>query len=85
VTAAALRADPAVRAFPVGRGSVAVRKQRFRTLKIGDDVLEQPVLWVTDLPPFAGDLAIGGDYLATRRVWISRAAGQVFTTTDDQP
>lgn len=85
MTAAALRADPAIRASSAGKGRVAVRKQRFQTLKIGDDVLEQPVLWVADLPPFAGDLVIGGDYLATRRVWFSFATSQVFITINKQP
>ncbi len=85
VTAATLRADPAGRARSIDEGGLIVRRRRFRTLKIGDDVLEQPVLHVADLPPYAGELIIGGDYLATRRVWLSLVTGQAFVTTNDQP
>ena len=71
VTEATLRAYPARRAYSLDGNGV--------------DVLEQPVVYVADLPPFAEDLVIGGDYLATRRVWFSFRTGQVFVTTDDQP
>lgn len=85
VTAAALRADPASRTQSLNEGGMIVRQRRFRSLKIGNDTLEQPLLLVADLPPYAGDLIIGGDYLATRRVWISLVTGQAFVTTNDQP
>ena len=84
VTEAALRADPTQRAYSLDGNGIAVHQQRFETLKIGAAVLEQPVLYVADLPPFAEDLVIGGDYLATRRVWFSLGTGQVFVTTADQ-
>ncbi len=85
VTEAALRADPTQRAYSLDGNGIAVHQQRFETLKIGAAVLEQPVLYVADLPPFAEDLVIGGDYLATRRVWFSLSTGQVFVATADQP
>jgi len=85
VTAAALRADPAIRAHSINESGLVVRQRRFRTLKIGNDVLERPTLHVADLPPYAGELIIGGDYLSTRRIWLSLVTGQAFVTTNDQP
>ncbi len=85
VTEAALRTDPVRRTQSFSEGGLIVRQRRFRTLRIGNDVLEQPMLQVANLPPYAGDLIIGGDYLATRRVWLSLVIGQVFVTTNDQP
>ena len=82
VTAVALRADPASRTQSFDEGGLVVRQRRFRSLKIGNDVLDRPMLSVAALPPYAGDMIIGGDYLATRRVWISLVTGQVFVTTE---
>lgn len=82
---AALLTYPTARGYSLDGGSFVAHQRRFRTLKIGDDVLEKPALYVADLPPFAGDLIIGGDYLATRRVWLSLGINRVFVTTTDQP
>lgn len=85
VTEAALQADPAQHAYSHAGSGISMRQRRFQTLKIGDDVLEKPALYVADLPSFMGDLIIGGDYLATRRIWLSFVTSQVFVTTNDQP
>ncbi len=84
-TAAALRADPVRRAQTISESGLAMRQRQFRSLKIGNDVLDRPVLQVADLPPYAGELIIGGDYLATRRIWLSLVTGQAFVTTNEQP
>ncbi len=71
-------------ALPSGRGQamnaegIVVRLAPFRSLRVGADVLEAPVLAIVDLPPLAGDLLVGSDYLATRRVWLSFRLGRVF-------
>lgn len=85
VTATALRADPASRAYSMNTSGLIVRQRRFRTLKVGSDVLEHPTLHVADLPPYAGEIIIGGDYLSTRRIWLSLVTGQAFVTTNNQP
>jgi predicted aspartyl protease len=84
VTAAALQANPARRAQSVNESGLVVRQRQFRTLKIGNDVMERLTLHVADLPPYAGELIIGGDYLATRRIWLSLVTGQVFVAADKQ-
>ena len=73
-----LRQLPGARGQSVNPGGVLVRTQRFRTMLVGTDTLQQPVLAIIDLPPFAGDLLVGSDYLATRRVWFSFLLGAVF-------
>lgn len=82
---AALLTYPTVRGYSLSGGNFVSHQRRFRTLKIGDDVLEKPALYVADLPSFTGGLIIGGDYLATRRVWFSFGTGRVFVSTTDQP
>ncbi len=54
------------------------RELQARTLKIGPDTLERPMLSVVDLPPFTGDVLIGEDYLGTRRLWFSFRLGRVW-------
>lgn len=83
VTEAALRNDPALRSQSFNTEGLVVRRRQFRSLKVGNDVLERPTLHVAALPTFAGDMVIGGDYLSTRRVWLSLVTGQAFVTTNE--
>ena len=85
VARAALLTGPISRALSFGGSSLAVSQRRFQTFEIGGDVLDRPAFWVGNLPDFAAALIIGGDYLATRRIWLDLGAGQVFVTTHDQP
>lgn len=85
VTAAALQANPAQRAQSINEGGLVVRRRRFRALRIGNETMEGLTLHVADLPPYAGEMIIGGDYLATRRIWLSLVTGQAFVTTNEQP
>lgn len=62
-----------------------MRPRRFRELRVGSDVIDRPILNVAALPEQAGDFIVGGDYLATRRVWIALATGSMFVSTADQP
>ena len=64
---------------------VVIRPRQFRELRVGNDVIDRPVLNVADFPLQSGDGIIGGDYLATRRVWIALATGSVFVMAADQP
>ena len=85
VTMADLRRGPAGLTRSVDSAGTMVRPRQFRELRVGNDVLDNPVFNVVDLPLSAGDGIIGSDYLATRRVWIALAIGAVFTATADQP
>ncbi len=78
VTAQALQASPGGRVLAMNTGGVEVRSRTFRSLRIGADVLAAPTLLVANLPPSTGDMLVGGDFLATRRVWFSFLTGRVF-------
>ena len=80
-----LRQLPGTRSQALNAGGIVIRRQAFDTLKLGTDVLDRPVLSIADLPPFAGDMLIGADYLATRRVWFAFALGQVFVPGNAPP
>lgn len=85
ITKADLLRGPASVTQSLDAAGIVVRPRRFRELRVGGDVIADPVLNVADLPPLAGDMIIGGDYLAARRVWIAVASGTVFVTKADQP
>jgi predicted aspartyl protease len=69
---------PGGRGNAINAGGVQVRMRQFRSMQVGTDTLERPVLSIINLPPFAGDLLVGSDYLSTRRVWFSFLLGHVF-------
>ena len=76
-------------ALPSGRGQVMnaegvlVRVAPFRSLRVGEAVLERPVLAVVDLPAIAGDMLVGGDFLSTRAVWFQFGLGRAFVMKPD--
>ena len=69
---------PAIRSQTVNAAGLVLHLAHFHALRVGTDVVEEPVLAIGDLPPFAGDLLLGSDYLASRRVWFSFLLGRVF-------
>jgi len=85
MTDAMLAADPAQVLTGVGADQVPARQHRFREIRIGDDVVAQPLLTV--MPPVQGiDTAIlGFDYLAHHRLWLSAARNLVFIARPDPP
>ena len=85
MTAGDLLRGPSSVTQSLDAGGIVVRPRQFRELRVGTDIIKGPVLNVADLPPQAGDLIIGDDYLATRRVWIALATGSMFISTVDQP
>ena len=85
VTLAELRGLPASRAVTLNAGGLEVRPRVFQNLRIGPDELASPTLLVADLPQGLGDVVIGGDYLATRRVWFSFVTGRVFVAAQPRP
>jgi len=78
LTAAALEADPADTISGLGPRTVTVHRHRFRTLGVGNDVIESPSIWVEPirLTPIV-DMLLGVDWLAGRHVWISFATRQL--------
>lgn len=79
------RALPAARAVTLNAGGVEVRPRRFNSLRVGPADLQSPTLLVANLPPALGDVIIGSDVLATRRVWFSFLTGRVFVADQPRP
>ena len=78
VTAAQLKRDPVATGRGIGSISVVFNRHRFHEVRIGDLVLHDMTLNVAPLPIAGIDMLLGADWLAGRRVWISRAAGRMF-------
>ncbi len=57
---------------------------RFRSLAIGAETVERPVLTVAPLDERV-DLLLGADWFATRDVWIDWAANRLFVRRDAAP
>ena len=78
VTMQELRSLPVGRALTLNASGMEVRPRTFASLRIGPDEIASPRLLVADVPPGMGDVVVGGDYLATRRLWFSFLTGRVF-------
>ena len=77
-----LDALPRRRGQAVNPDGIVIQQTRFKRLRIGGVVIENPWLTIADLPPFAGDVLVGEDYLGTRRVWFSFRLGRVFVSPE---
>ena len=75
-------ADPADQVSGLGPRIVTMRQHRFRSLRVGGETIDDPVMWAAPirLMPVV-DMLLGADWLAGRRVWISFATGQLFVAT----
>ena len=90
VTQRALKSDPAITISGAGPAVVSVPLHRFRSVRVGAWVAENPVLPVLDLPheieerPEVTDRLwqglIGQDFLRGHRLWFSLAGWQVFVS-----
>jgi Aspartyl protease len=74
-----LAGDPASEINGLGPRSVVMHLHRFRSLQIGQQVIEAPSLWVAPirLSPIV-DMLLGVDWLVGRRIWISFVTRQIF-------
>jgi Aspartyl protease len=77
--AAALSADPSDQVSGLGAHVVTMHQHKFRSLLVGGQKIDGPVIWVAPirLTPIV-DMLLGADWLAARRVWISYATRQLF-------
>ena len=66
----ALSQDTAAMANGVGRFAVTMRRHMFASLRIGDETITGPTLWVADVHvlPIV-DMLLGGVWLRQHRVW----------------
>jgi Aspartyl protease len=63
----------------LGPRAVTMQARQFRRMRIGEESIEQPILWVAPVhtTPVA-DMLLGTDWLAGKLVWISFTTRQVF-------
>ena len=73
--------DPADQVSGLGPRAVTMREHRFRSLRVGGQSIDSPVIWVAPirLTPIV-DMLLGADWLAGRRIWISFSTRQLFVT-----
>ena len=55
-----------------------LRIMKFRELRVGMETAKAPELAVTDLPPGAGDMLLGMNFLHYRKMWISLSSRTLF-------
>lgn len=76
---AGLADDPAAQISGLGPRIRTAHRHRFGSLRVGDETIPSPVLWVEPirLQPTA-DMLLGTDWLRRHRVWISYQTRQLF-------
>ena len=74
--------DPAEQVSGLGPRAVTMRRHRFRSLRVGGQSIDSPVIWTAPirLTPVV-DMLLGADWLAERRIWISFSTRQLFVAT----
>jgi predicted aspartyl protease len=80
-TSAELEGDRAITAHGAAPDSLSVRVHRFRELRIGPAVMDNPILPVLPMSEGLGDALVGEDFMQGRRIWISYPTRQVFVTS----
>ena len=75
-----LAEDGTVMAHGAAPDQVPVRIHRFRELRIGSTMVQEPTLPVVAMSDGMGDALVGADFLQGRRVWLSFATSTVFVT-----
>ena len=73
-----LSRDPLVTGHGIGAGSVAFRRHRFDTIRVGGVTVQDMTVNIAPLPIAGVDMLLGADWLTGHRVWISPAAGRLF-------
>ena len=76
-----LQSDPSQVVSGVGPHTVTMWQHKFHELRIGSEIVANPVFLVApiQLQPIS-DMLLGADWLLGRRVWISYATDQLFAT-----
>jgi predicted aspartyl protease len=77
---AGLAGDGTVMAYGAALDLVAVRIHRFRELRVGPALMQEPMLPEVPMTTSMGDALLGADFLQGRRIWLSFATQTVFVT-----
>jgi predicted aspartyl protease len=82
INAATLAGDPSSQVNGIGTRTVTMHRHTFHSLRIGDEVIERPLIWVAPirLTPIV-DMLLGADWLFDRHIWISYTTRQLFVAT----
>lgn len=78
VTPASLQSAPHATLVGTGPASMTASVHRFREIRLGDDVYQQPLLLVAERAEPSVDMIIGSDYLIHHHLWLSYATKRVF-------
>lgn len=78
LTDEALHLDPPFRTKGAAGETLPSFLHRFTQLNIGPISISNPVLVVTDVQLTEGDIVLGMDFLATRRLWLSPTSFRLF-------
>ena len=80
--AGGLTDDPAEQVSGAGARIVTMHRHTFRSLRVGNETIAAPVIWVApvQLTPIV-DMLLGADWLAERRIWVSYSTTQLFVAT----
>jgi hypothetical protein len=74
-----LTADPSHQIGGVGRRQVVAHRHAFKSLQLGNQVIEQPSIWVEPIRlPRIVDMILGLDWIGRREIWISYTTKQLF-------
>ena len=78
VSAAALAHDPTTMTRGAAAEQLTAHIHRFSRLEIGEEVVRDPEVIITDVRLSDADLVLGVDFLRSRRVWFSYGSQQIF-------
>ncbi len=78
ITEQQLASDPTGRSNGASAYTVTTRAHRFRSLQIGDILINNPMLAVLQLPESRAGALLGANYLRGRRLWLSFASRRFF-------
>jgi len=80
LSADTLKFDRSVMVHGASPQAIPVRVHRFRELRVGPAVIDEPDLAIVPAGVGASDALIGGDFLRGRHIWLSFATRRLFVT-----
>jgi hypothetical protein len=79
ISAESLSHEPRHALSGLGPRATTMQSHQFRRMRIGEESIEQPILWVAPIRPMpVADMLLGTDWLGGKLVWISFTTKQIF-------
>ncbi|MCX7380996.1 MAG: retroviral-like aspartic protease family protein [Alphaproteobacteria bacterium] len=85
ITDAQLAGARSIAGYGIAPTDAQMRVLRFRELRVGQETAKTPELAITDLPPGAGDMLLGMNYLRSRKLWISLSSRTFHLSVPQTP